>query len=196
MLPASRTQQWDAGLRWPLGGDTDLVASVFRLERPNRALDADGRFGLRGLVRNDGLELSVVSHAIEGLSVIAGLLMQRPRMVDAPEGIGPLAVAIAEYSGIVEIDYEPAHWRGFGLGISVATNGPAEAKADNSVETDSYTTLDLGLRYTFEVRNAPVSVRASVTNVTDEFAWEAQDDEGFRWIQQRAFQLVVATDIR
>jgi iron complex outermembrane receptor protein len=196
VLPASRTQQWDAGLRWPLGRDTDLVVSVFRLERPNRALDADGRFGLRGLVRNDGLELSVVSHAIEGLSVIAGLLMQRPRMVDAPEGIGPLAVAIAEYTGIVEVDYEPARWRGFGIGISVATNGPAEAKADNGVETESYTTLDLGLRYSFEVRNAPVSVRASVTNVTDEFAWEAQDDEGFRWIQQRAFQLVVATDIR
>ena len=72
VLPASRTQQWDAGLRWPLGRDTDVVASVFRLERPNRALDADGRFGLRGLVRNDGLELSVVSHPIEGLSVIAG----------------------------------------------------------------------------------------------------------------------------
>jgi len=147
-------------------------------------------------VRNDGLELSLVSHPIDGLSVIAGLLMQRPRMVDAPEGIGPLAVAIAEYTGIVEVDYEPARWRGFGIGISVASNGPAEAKADNSVETESYTTLDLGLRYSFEVRNAPVSVRASVTNVTDEFAWEAQDDEGFRWIQQRAFQLVVATDIR
>ena len=196
VLPASRTQQWDAGLRWPLGADTDLVASVFRLERPNRALDANGRFGLRGLVRNEGLELSIVSHPIDGLSVVAGLLTQRPRMVDAAEGIGPLAVAIVEYSGIVEVDYEPARWRGFGIGISVATNGPAEAKADNSVETESYTTLDLGLRYSFEVRNAPVSVRASVTNVTDEFAWEAQDDEGFRWIQQRAFQLVVATDIR
>ena len=196
VLPASRTQQWDAGLRWPLGRDTDLVAAVFRLERPNRALDADGRFGLRGLVRNEGLELSVVSHPIEGLSVVAGLLTQRPRMVDAPEGIGPLAVAIAEYSGIVEVDYEPARWRGFGIGISVATHGPAEAKADNSLETESYTTVDLGLRYSFEVRNAPVSVRASVTNVTDAFAWEAQDDEGFRWIQQRAFQLVVATDIR
>ena len=56
--------------------------------------------------------------------------------------------------------------------------------------------LDLGLRYSFSVRSTPVSVRASVTNVTDEFAWEAQDDEGFRWIQQRAFQLVVVTDIR
>ena len=56
VLPASRTEQWDAGLRWPLGSDTDLVASVFRLERPNRALDADGRFGLSGLVRNEGVE--------------------------------------------------------------------------------------------------------------------------------------------
>jgi iron complex outermembrane recepter protein len=196
VLPASRTEQWDAGLRWPLGADTDLVASVFRLERPNRALDASGRFGLSGLIRNEGVELSAVSHPLEGLSLVAGLLVQRPRMVDAPEGIGPLAVAIPEYSGIVEVDYEPASWRGFGIGISVASNGAAEAKADNSVETEGYTAVDAGVRYSFDVRNTPVSVRASVTNVTDEFAWEAQDDEGFRWIQQRAFQLVVVTDVR
>ena len=87
MLPASRTEQWDAGLRWPLGSDTDLVASVFRLERPNRALDDSGRFGLSGLVRNQGVELSVVSHPAEGLSIVAGLLAQRPRMLDAPEGV-------------------------------------------------------------------------------------------------------------
>jgi len=196
VLPASRTEQWDAGLRWPLGSDTDLVGSVFRLERPNRALGPDGRFGLSGLVRNDGVEVSMVSHPQEGLSVVAGLLAQRPRMVDAPEGVGSLAIAIAEYSGVVEVDYEPERWRGFGLSVSVASNGAAEAKADNSVESEPWTTLDLGLRYSFDVRNAPVSVRASVTNVTDEFAWEAQDDEGFRWIQQRAFQLVVVTDIR
>lgn len=169
---------------------------MFRLERPNRALDPDGRFGLSGLVRNDGVEVSMVSHPHEGLSVVAGLLAQRPRMVDAPEGVGSLAIAIAEYSGVVEVDYEPERWRGFGLSVSVASNGAAEAKADNSVESEPWTTLDLGLRYSFDVRNAPVSVRASVTNVTDEFAWGAQDDEGFRWIQQRAFQLVVVTDIR
>ena len=46
VLPASRTEQWDAGLRWPLGCDTDVVASVFRLERPGRALAENGRFGL------------------------------------------------------------------------------------------------------------------------------------------------------
>lgn len=196
VLPASRTEQWDAGLRWPLGSDTDLVASVFRLERPNRALDDNGRFGLSGLVRNQGVELSVVSHPVEGLSIVAGLLAQRPRMLDAPEGIGPLAIAIPEYSGILEVDYEPERWRGFGIGASVSATGPVEAKADNSVELPAYAVLDLGLRYSFSVRSTPVSVRASVTNVTDEFAWEAQDDEGFRWVQQRAFQLVVVTDIR
>ena len=196
VLPASRTEQWDAGLRWPLGLDTDLVASVFRLERPNRALDESGRFGLSGLVRNQGVELSMVSHPADGFSVVAGLLAQRPRMIDSPAGIGPLAIAIPEYSGILELDYEPEHWRGFGAGVSVSATGPVQAKADNSVELPAYAVLDLGLRYTFSVRSTPVSVRASVTNMTDEFAWEAQNDEGFRWVQQRAYQLVVVTDIR
>ena len=196
VLPASRTEQWDAGLSWPLGGTTDVVASVFRLERPGRALGESGRFGLRGLVRNEGVELSVVSRPADGLSVVAGVLAQRPRMLDAPPDVGPLAVGIADYSGILEIDYEPDRWRGFGLGLSVATEGPAQAKADNSVEVSGYTTLDFGLRYGFSVGNAFVSVRASVSNLTDEFGWTAEDDEGFWWIEQRAYQLVVAADIR
>ena len=98
------------------------------------------------------------------------LLAKRPRMLDAPEGIGPLAIAIPEYSGILEVDYEPERWRGFGIGASVSATGPVEAKADNSVELSAYAVLDLGLRYSFSVRSTPVSVRASVTNVTDEFA--------------------------
>jgi hypothetical protein len=35
------------------------------------------------------------------------------------------------------------------------------------------------VRDSFRVRKAPVSVRATVTKVTDEFGWEVQDDEGF-----------------
>jgi len=161
------------------------------------ALREGGRTGTSSRGRRVRQGLVIVEMALALVLLVgAGLLAQRPRMVDAPEGVGSLAIAIAEYSGVVEVDYEPERWRGFGLSVSVASNGAAEAKADNSVESEPWTTLDLGLRYSFDVRNAPVSVRASVTNVTDEFAWEAQDDEGFRWIQQRAFQLVVVTDIR
>jgi outer membrane receptor protein involved in Fe transport len=68
------------------------------------------------------------------------------------------------------------------------------AKQDNSVRFPAYTTLDLGLRYAFEIRNSPASLRLSATNVTDSFAWTASDGEAFRAIEQRAYQLVLAVD--
>jgi iron complex outermembrane receptor protein len=88
ILPAAITEQWDAGVRWPLPRNTSLIASIFRLERPGTAFDENGDFGLLGLVRNDGAELSVVSRPAEGLSIVAGVLVQRPRLFDAPEGVG------------------------------------------------------------------------------------------------------------
>ena len=194
ILPASITEQWDTGVRWPLPGDTSLVASVFRLERPGTGFDANGQFGLRGLVRNEGVEVSVVSRPQEGLSVVLGGLAQRPRLHDAPEGVGPRAVGIAEYSGILELDYEPPHWNGFAASVSVATTGPVIAKQDNSVQLSSFTTLDLGLRYAFELGRSPASLRLSVTNVTDTFSWIGSDDESFRANEQRAWQLVFAAD--
>jgi len=194
ILPAAITEQWDAGLRWPLPRNTSLIASIFRLERPGTALDENGEFGLRGLVRNDGAELSVVSRPVEGLSVVVGLLVQRPRLFDAPEGVGPRAIGIAEYSSVLELDYEPAHWNGLGASLSLESTGPVIAKQDNSVRLPAYTTLDLGLRYAFEIRNSPASLRLSATNVTDSFAWTASDDEAFRAIEQRAYQLVLAVD--
>ncbi len=194
ILPAAVTEQWDAGVRWPLPRNTNLIASVFRLERPAKAFDESGQFGLRGLVRNEGVEVSVVSRPVEGLSIVAGLLAQRPRLLDAPDGVGPRAVGIAEYSGILELDYEPARWKGVAASLSLATTGPVIAKQDNSVRLPAYTTLDLGLRYGFEIRNWPASLRFSATNVADEFAWTAADDEAFRTIEQRAYQLVFAAD--
>ena len=196
VLPASRTQQWDAGLRWPLGPRYRRG----RIRVPAREAEPRARCG------------RAVRFARSGAQRRPGAVCRLPPDRGPERGCGPAGTAPADgrcagghraacrgHRRVLR--YRRGRLRacalgGFGIGISVATNGPAEAKADNSVETESYTTLDLGLRYSFEVRNAPVSVRASVTNVTDEFAWEAQDDEGFRWIQQRAFQLVVATDIR
>jgi iron complex outermembrane receptor protein len=194
ILPASITEQWDTGVRWPLPGDTSLIASVFRLERPGTGFDDTGRFGLRGLIRNEGVELSVVSRPIDGLSVVLGGLAQRPRLHDAPAGVGPRAIAIEEYSAILELDYEPPGWNGLAASVSVSSTGPVVAKQDNSVRLPAFTIVDLGLRYAFEIGRSPASIRASVSNVSDEFSWIASDDESFRTNQQRTWQLVLAAD--
>lgn len=194
ILPASITEQWDTGVRWPLPGDTSLIVSVFRLERPGTGFDESGQFGLRGLIRNEGVEVSLVSRPVEGLSVVLGYLAQRPRLHDAPDGLGPGAVGIADYSGILELDFEPPQWNGVAASLSIATTGPVIAKQDNSVQLPGFTTLDLGLRYAFELGRSPASLRLSATNVTDEFSWIASDDESFRANEQRAWQLVFAAD--
>nr|WP_283843870.1 TonB-dependent receptor [Brevundimonas albigilva] len=51
--------------------------------------------------------------------------------------------------------------------------GSQAASADNTVELDSWTRFDAGVRYAFEAGGKPLTVRARVENVADEDQWVA-----------------------
>ena len=61
--------------------------------------------------------------------------------------------------------------------------------------TEPYTTLDLGMRYRFKAfGDKPATLRAIVTNVTDEFAWQTSTAGSFSVSSPRAFQVSLAVD--
>lgn len=49
--------------------------------------------------------------------------------------------------------------------------GKRAANDTNTSWADSYTTLDLGARYTTQIENVPVTLRISADNVTNEHYW-------------------------
>ncbi len=77
-----------------------------------------------------------------------------------------------------EYDIKPIE----GLTATARVNHSGTQYADlaNTKKLDSYTTLDLGMRYRFAVNHNEnqMTVRAGIDNVTNENYWSSVDDSG------------------
>jgi iron complex outermembrane receptor protein len=69
-LPAIKTSQRDAGLRFAITDEVKLVAGVFDIRKPYFNLDEANRFVLLGDVVNQGLEASVAGAITQRLSIL------------------------------------------------------------------------------------------------------------------------------
>ncbi|MEY2885075.1 MAG: hypothetical protein RL490_2799, partial [Pseudomonadota bacterium] len=87
-LPAIRTRQFDAGLRYALTDDVKLVAGVFEVSKPYYNLDAGNRFTELGEVINRGVEASVAGPVTKRLSLVAGGVLLWPRVTGAAVALG------------------------------------------------------------------------------------------------------------
>uniref|UniRef100_UPI003F71873D hypothetical protein n=1 Tax=Polymorphobacter sp. TaxID=1909290 RepID=UPI003F71873D len=74
LLPAQRTEQMEAGVRFALPARLTLNAAAFRIDKPLFALDNGLVFRVRGAVRHQGLEASLAGSPIPGLTVLMGAL--------------------------------------------------------------------------------------------------------------------------
>lgn len=175
-VPASRTQQYDAGVRVVLGA-MRLVGGVFQLERPYYSVGAGNLYGPLGEVRNRGVELSVTGPLTERLSVVAGMVLMDPQVVgeafDAGR-VGRRPVASTRRSARIDMEYRTPFVDRLSLtlglqhsGAIVASTGNYLELGDRQLEVPSATTLDLGARYGFELGGVPMSARVQLLNVFD-----------------------------
>ena len=79
-LPAIKTSQRDAGVRYAITDAVKLVAGVFDIRKPYFNLDESNRFTLLGDVINQGIEASVAGAVTPRLSIVAGAVLLRPRV--------------------------------------------------------------------------------------------------------------------
>lgn len=79
-LPAIRTSQADAGVRWTLNKRMKLVAGVFDVRKPYFNTDEANAFAILGDVRHRGAEISLAGNPIDSVSLIAGAVLMRPRV--------------------------------------------------------------------------------------------------------------------
>lgn len=175
LLPAVRTTQLDAGLRWLVTPALRLLAGVFRLERPYLAEDAAGVFAPLGDLRQEGIELSLAGEAAPGLSLVAGAVLSRPRVSGAAVADGRLGdrpVGAVERLAILNLDWAVPRLPGLSLDLALRHTGPRVATADNGVVLPARTVLDLGARYRFVLNSRPATLRVQLTNATDSEVYE------------------------
>lgn len=202
-VPASRTEQRDAGVRLTVG-DLRVVMGVFEIERPYFSLDAANRYGQLGAVRHRGAEFSVVGPITDRLSVVGGLVLMDADVLGeavASGRAGPRPVGSTAERARLDFDYRAPFLDGLSLtlgaqytGDVIASTAGHAALGGEQLRVPAFSTVDVGARYRFRVGDAPVSVRALVANVFDDEGFQSSSSQTFTLRDRRRFSLQVSAD--
>lgn len=197
-LPALRTRQMEAGLRYALPGGWRLNAAAFEIAKPYFDIDrSDGAYRQLGDVTHRGIEGSLSGAPFSGMSLVAGAVWLRPRVSGQAVADGRLgAKPIGRTSLLVDAsaDYRVAALPGFSVDGRVTVEGERVANAANTLSLPARAVIDLGARYRTRVARTPVLVRAQIRNVTDNFAWKVSSGGGFTLQPGRRATLSLTAD--
>lgn len=196
-LPALRTRQVEAGVRWTLAKDVKLVAGLFDVRRPYFELDTDNVFRVLGDVKHQGAEISLTARPLPGLNVVAGAVLMRPRVTGQAVEQGRLGERPLGRVGTtldLRIDYQPPAFDALSVDLGINYTGDRAARIDNSLFIPERAIIDLGTRYRFKVGRTPAVLRAQIANLTNTFGWNVTGGGGFQYIPSRRFNLSLAMD--
>ncbi|WP_426165414.1 TonB-dependent receptor domain-containing protein [Sandarakinorhabdus sp. DWP1-3-1] len=169
--PAIRTRQLDAGIRWAIRPNLKFVAGVFEVTKPFFDLDPANEFREVGEVRNRGVELSLAGNVAAGLNIVAGTVFLDPQVSGEARDrgeIGRQPVAAILRNSFASADYRFPN-SGFSIDAVFESTGRRVANQDNTLYVPPRSVVSLGGRYRFRVGDAPVTVRAQVGNIFDNY---------------------------
>lgn len=196
-MPAAITKQIDAGLRYTFMPGTNLIAGVFEVKKPYFNLDRSNVWGPFGEVRHRGIEASLAGRPMEGLNVVAGVLLLQARVRgDAVDRglLGEIPVGVFPRNSFISVQYQPAAWNGFGIDVSFYEGGGQRTTPDNSLKTDGYRHANAGIRYYFKIGAVPASFRMNVYNFTNAYDWNVGSGGGWFPRSGRRYTFNLAAD--
>jgi iron complex outermembrane receptor protein len=164
-------KQYEAGVKLDLdtfGG----TASVFKLTLPS-GIVTNGVYGADGEQENTGVELSVYGEPVEGLRLLGGFTIIEPELKRTQGGTldGKTAIGVPDLQGNFNVEWDVPMLTGLTLDGRIVRTGSQYANAANTVELESWTRLDVGVRYLWQISETEITLRARLENVTDEDYW-------------------------
>lgn len=191
-------QQYEAGVKVDWGQVTTTLA-VFQIAEPSEISIADPAGGLPTLApdgeqRNRGIELNAYGKLTPGLRLMGGVTFIDARLTKTEDGTldGKRATSVPRVRAVIGAEWDTPFVEGLTLTGRVTHTGDAVVSASSGVTIPSWTTLDLGARYTFDSpwNQKPVTVRFNVDNVFDKDYWAGAYSNGFVYRgQPRIFRL-------
>jgi iron complex outermembrane receptor protein len=196
-LPAIRTRQVDAGLRYAVTPDIKLVAGVFDISKPYFNLDPANRFDVLGDVINRGVEVSVAGPVTRSLSVVAGAVLLWPKVTgDAVTSgrIGDRPVGAIDQRVEFSADWRPPMLPGVSLDTKIAWRSAETATVSNAVAIPARANVDIGGRYRFSLGQNRAMLRLQVTNLFDVRGYDLRGAGAYGPIPGRLLQGYVTMD--
>jgi iron complex outermembrane recepter protein len=193
VLPVVRTTQRDIGLRWAITKNSSLVAAIFDLRRPFADIDRNNIFGFIGNRRNRGVEISLSSKPIKGLSVVLGALFLDSNLsgetVIAPKPLGDTGRTIQ-----ANISYDVQGIAGLSLNSNIQYFGNWNASRDNTLKIPDRVMSSFGGRYRFKALGGEHVARATIDNLTNNYGWRIFGNDGFSYNAPRRISFSLTSD--
>ena len=202
-LPATRTLQYEGGLRWkfPQG---QLVVNAFQITKAYFSFDAGRIFAPLGTVRHRGVEASLAGHFGKRFHLLAGAVLMQPRVIGAARDLGLVGERPAATPSIfakIDANYRTDIFGGLTptasftyVGARAVGARPSAALDGRQLMVPGYGTLDLGLRQQFHIGTVPMSFRFLVWNVFDAASWRVVAANTLQMEERRRVNLTVAAD--
>lgn len=198
-VPASLTEQLDAGVRYTVMPGMTFVGGVFQVKKPYYDVGPSGIFGSVGTVRHRGIELSLAGQVTEGLTIVAGAVLLQARVsgVLVDQGtIGNIPIGRPPVTARLNVQYGPKSWNGFSLDTQIEDVKEGYANITNTLKLPERTVINIGGRYRFDIAGAPATLRAQMLNVTNSYGWSLGGATA-AWLSNQAtrrFVLSLAAD--
>ncbi|MGK3115300.1 TonB-dependent receptor [Candidatus Pantoea formicae] len=153
--------------------------ALFEIKQPV-GIKNNNVYTLSGEQRNRGVELNVFGEPVLGLRLNGSTTWIDPDMTktgDSNED-GKTAIGVPRFTAALGAEYDIKPIDGLTATALLNYTGSQYANLANTMKMDSYTTLDLGLRYRMKVNQNDMVWRVGVDNVTNEKYWANVDDSG------------------
>jgi len=173
-MPAIRTRQMDGGVRIALPRNLKLILGAFDLRKPFLGFDEAGVYGVRGDIRNQGVEFSLSGQPTPKLYVVAGGLLLRPRVIGEtglPPGTGRIPVGLPDRLIQLSANWDTP-WAGLSLNGGAVDTGRQAGTQANDVFIAGATQLNFGTRYRFKLASSQATFRLSMNNLTGVRRWQ------------------------
>jgi iron complex outermembrane receptor protein len=170
-VPATPTWQVDGGLRVVPRNDLQLLLGAFKVHKTYFNLDAAGRYGRLGDISSRGVEGSATLSTLDGLKVVAGLVLLRPEVnqqTSASGGTMTVPVGPVPRTINVNLDYAPARWGHWASALQWTSLSSRVVTNNGQFKLPPMSTLNVSIRYGLRLFNRPCSARLDVANVTDQ----------------------------
>lgn len=198
ILPAIRTSQWDAGVKWTPFQNATVIMGYFNVAKPYLALDQADIYRSIGHERHQGAELSLTAQVNDRLTIVTGAVMGRPRVSKSPltnEVIGKRPVGQSDFSGQFNVDYSlPFVAEGLSVDGYASYQSRQAGTVDNAVMIDGYATFGVGGRYQWKWGKTPLTLRVQMGNIFNAYSYYAAGSGVYLPIDQRSASAYLVVD--
>ena len=168
-----KSKQKEVGLKVDLGDFTHTL-SLYEIKRPGSYLDPNSNiFSFGGEQRNRGVEWGFFGSPLDNVRLMGGVAHVDPKITKTEGGVnqGKTATGLPKLQGKLGVEWDTPVLDGLTLTANATSVSKQYISDDNTQSIPGYTIFDLGTRYATRFASRPVTLRGSVTNLTNKAYW-------------------------